>query len=142
MRNARRGVALSLYAVLLLCLGALLAAPAMGEETETVETTPPPVIEQGPAIAPPPASSSGSGSGGTVVGPPIEAESGSKQQGSKPKPDSSGQEETPGASGALPAPEPSELFQVPTIPTSSCATSGVPPVLAPIYQRAAAAYGL
>ncbi len=45
-----------------------------------------------------------------------------------------------GTEGALPPP--SEPFQIPSIPSSSCAGSGVPPVLIPIYQRAAAAYGL
>ena len=142
MMNARRGLALSLYALLLLSLGALLAGPAMGEETEATEAAeaaaPPPVIERGPAIGPPPAPSSGSGSGGTVVGPTIEAESNPKQ----PPSPGAGQDEGAESAGAVPAPEPSELFQVPAIPTSSCATSGVPPVLIPIYQRAAAAYGL
>jgi Transglycosylase SLT domain len=33
-------------------------------------------------------------------------------------------------------------FSVPSIPSSSCAAAGVPPILIPIYQRAAAAYGL
>ena len=141
MRNGRRGLALSLYALLLLCLGALLAVPAMGEETEAPETTAPPVIEQGPSIAPPSTPSSESVSGGTVVGPPIEAESDSKQQ-SQSSGGNAKQNEGPESAGAVPAPEPAELFQVPAIPTSSCATSGVPPVLIPIYQRAAAAYGL
>ena len=31
---------------------------------------------------------------------------------------------------------------IPSLPASSCATTGVPPVLIPIYQRAADAYGL
>ena len=37
---------------------------------------------------------------------------------------------------------PGEPFEIPSIPSSSCAGSGVPPVLIPIYQRASAAYGL
>jgi murein DD-endopeptidase MepM/ murein hydrolase activator NlpD len=37
---------------------------------------------------------------------------------------------------------PSSTFSVPLIPASSCAAAGVPPLLIPIYQRAAAAYGL
>ncbi len=37
---------------------------------------------------------------------------------------------------------PGEVFAIPSIPSSSCAASGVPPVLIPIYQRAAATYGL
>jgi murein DD-endopeptidase MepM/ murein hydrolase activator NlpD len=34
------------------------------------------------------------------------------------------------------------MFSVPSIPSSTCAAAGVPPVLIPMYQRAAAAYGL
>jgi len=41
--------------------------------------------------------------------------------------------------GPIPAPP---SFSVPLLPGSSCAPSGVPAVLVPIYQRAAAAYGL
>jgi membrane-bound lytic murein transglycosylase B len=41
-----------------------------------------------------------------------------------------------------PAAPPSASLLVPSIPSSSCAISGVPPVLAPIYQRAASAYAL
>jgi membrane-bound lytic murein transglycosylase B len=44
--------------------------------------------------------------------------------------------------GASPAPGPSASFPIPSIPTSTCAATGVPPVLVPIYQRAANAYGL
>ncbi|MBA3867451.1 MAG: lytic murein transglycosylase [Solirubrobacterales bacterium] len=43
--------------------------------------------------------------------------------------------------GAVVAPS-SPLQVIPSLPTSSCAASGVPPVLIPIYQRAAAKYGL
>jgi membrane-bound lytic murein transglycosylase B len=44
--------------------------------------------------------------------------------------------------GAVPAPSAGEIFEVPSIPTSSCAGQGVPPVLIPIYNRAATTYGL
>ncbi|MFI5027962.1 MAG: lytic murein transglycosylase [Solirubrobacterales bacterium] len=40
------------------------------------------------------------------------------------------------------APSSSELFEAPLVPSSTCAPSGVPPVLIPIYQRAALTYGL
>ena len=39
-------------------------------------------------------------------------------------------------------PRPSPIFAIPSLPASSCAISGVPPVLIPIYQRASAQYGL
>jgi cell wall-associated NlpC family hydrolase len=45
------------------------------------------------------------------------------------------------AKGEVIAPSPTSQV-IPSLPTSSCASSGVPPVLIPIYQRAAAKYGL
>jgi membrane-bound lytic murein transglycosylase B len=38
--------------------------------------------------------------------------------------------------------EPAPTFQIPHLSASTCAASAVPPVLVPIYQRAAAQYGL
>ena len=55
------------------------------------------------------------------------------------------EEESPPAKkseGAVAAPNPAEALQIPSLPTSSCAATGVPPVLIPMYQRAAASYGL
>ncbi len=49
--------------------------------------------------------------------------------------------ETGGEEATLP-PGSSEPFEIPSIPGSSCAGSGVPPVLIPIFQGAAARYGL
>ena len=142
MSNTRRASALLLYALLLLSLSAFLAAPAMAVEAAPSET---PVIEQGPTIAPPAVSSEGSG--GAVVGDTIEEEPGTEPdpeaKPGHPKPD--GDTEDGGdiePAGAVAAPEPSEVFEIPSVPTSTCATSGVPPVLIPIYQRAATTYGL
>ncbi|MBK5220889.1 MAG: lytic murein transglycosylase [Thermoleophilia bacterium] len=39
-------------------------------------------------------------------------------------------------------PGPGGAITIPVLPTSSCSSSGVPPVLIPIYQRASNAYGL
>jgi membrane-bound lytic murein transglycosylase B len=50
--------------------------------------------------------------------------------------------EEEGSAGAATAPNPSSTLQIPSLPSSACAASGVPPVLIPIYQRAAARYGL
>jgi membrane-bound lytic murein transglycosylase B len=47
-----------------------------------------------------------------------------------------------GADGEVIAPDASTALQIPSLPASSCAATGVPPVLIPIYQRAAAKYGL
>ena len=44
--------------------------------------------------------------------------------------------------GALAFPGPFANFPIPSIPSSTCAHVGVPPVLVPIYQRASQAYGL
>jgi len=41
-----------------------------------------------------------------------------------------------------PAAPPSASLVIPSTPSSTCAASGVPPALAPIYQRAASAYAL
>jgi membrane-bound lytic murein transglycosylase B len=92
------------------------------------DTTP---VEQGETLAAPPIAPAKPGSsGGTSAGSaPAKKQTG---QGSAPGPDA----------GAVAAPEPSSIFAIPSIPSSSCASSGVPPVLIPIYQRAAAAYGL
>jgi transglycosylase-like protein with SLT domain len=47
-----------------------------------------------------------------------------------------------GDEGALPAPDPAAALAIPSLPTSSCAATGVPPVLIPMYRRAAAEYEL
>jgi hypothetical protein len=129
MRNARRASALVRYTLLLLGLGAVLAVPAPGAEVEASE---PAAIEQGATLAPPPVPSESSG--GTSAGAEAEEEPGS-QPNAKPK-------QEPEPAGAVPAPEASEVFEIPSVPTSTCATSGVPPILIPIYQQAATAYGL
>jgi soluble lytic murein transglycosylase-like protein len=80
-------------------------------------------------------------------------------QTSKPKPQPTGgttagkpgkQAEGPAAEEAAPGeqaealvvPPPSSVLSIPSVPSSTCAAAGVPPVLIPIYQRAAAAYHL
>ncbi|HEX8751836.1 MAG TPA: lytic murein transglycosylase [Solirubrobacterales bacterium] len=44
--------------------------------------------------------------------------------------------------GATTTPAPPGILQIPSLPSSACAATGVPPVLIPIYQRAAAKYEL
>jgi len=51
-------------------------------------------------------------------------------------------EEAPAGEGAIPAPNPGAALTIPTLPSSTCASTGVPPVLIPMYQAAAAKYGL
>ncbi len=89
----------------------------------------PPVIQQDDSLVAPTAPKSGP-TGGTAPEPapePPETEP-------TPEPEPDG--------GAVVPSTPSETFEIPSIPSSSCASSGVPPVLIPIYQRAAAAYEL
>ena len=123
------------------------AAPAPEEAASTGEAAAPeekaadPVspFQQGTTLAPEtgaqaPAKKAGpkpTPSGGTTAGklPPA----------STPETASSGDE---GAEGALPAPSPIEALTIPDLPASTCAATGVPPLLIPIYQRAAATYGL
>jgi membrane-bound lytic murein transglycosylase B len=91
-------------------------------------------VEEGATLAAPAAPPvKPESSGGTVVGPAPERE----------QDEGAAAPEAPLDGGSEPAPvSPSESFAIPSIPSSSCASSGVPPVLVPIYQRAADAYGL
>jgi membrane-bound lytic murein transglycosylase B len=108
---------------------ALSASNASAAEPVPAETIAP-VLGQNETLAAPPVTPQPSGGTG-VEDPPAE-----KQATSEATPEA----EPDG--GTVPAPTPTEIFEVPTIPSSSCATSGVPPVLIPIYNRAAATYGL
>jgi len=79
--------------------------------------------------APPATPEKPANSGGTAAATPPEPEEAEPAAESTP--------------GATPAPmSPAETFEVPSIPSSSCASSGVPPILIPVYRRAADAYGL
>jgi membrane-bound lytic murein transglycosylase B len=91
-----------------------------------------PALEQNETLAAPEgtAPETPQPSGGTVAEAPSSEEGEATEAASAPD------------VGATPAPTPSEIFEVPSIPSSSCAASGVPPVLIPIYNRAAATYGL
>jgi membrane-bound lytic murein transglycosylase B len=99
--------------------------------------------------APPPGGSGGVKHGATLVPPPPAAThtpppSGGVSAGEKGKSGASAPAPESTESGGAPAtttPSPT-IFAVPSLPASSCAISGVPPVLIPIYQRASAAYGL
>jgi membrane-bound lytic murein transglycosylase B len=89
-------------------------------------------LEEGDALAAPPTAPEKSG-GGTSAG----ATPAPEQDEGTPAPSE------PSDGGSTPAPlGPTETFEIPSIPSSSCASSGVPPILIPVYQRAASAYGL
>jgi membrane-bound lytic murein transglycosylase B len=110
---------------------ALTAANASAAEVAATETIAP-VLGQNETLAAPEEQAAPQPSGGTSVEAPPADETGAGEPTSEPEPDA----------GAVPAPSPTEVFEVPSIPSSSCATQGVPPVLIPIYNRAAATYGL
>ncbi|HEX4669342.1 MAG TPA: lytic murein transglycosylase [Solirubrobacterales bacterium] len=106
------------------------------EEPASTTTVAPAPLQQGTTLAPPQPSAptAPAASGGVSAG----AEGDSA--------DGEGSEETgpasEGSEGALTAPDPAAALAIPSLPTSSCAVTGVPPILIPMYQRAAAAYGL
>jgi Transglycosylase SLT domain len=111
------------------------AAPVAAPELPASEATAPApsgAVQQGDVLAPPPA---------PAPAPPAKPkESGGTSAGKTAKPEADTAPAPEG--GATPAPGPSEVFAIPSIPSSSCASSGVPPVLIPIYQRAATTYDL
>ncbi len=124
------------------------AATTTPSATPPPPTTPPPPastttvpapIQQGPALAPPVVSHQSPPSGNTGGTSPRggKGNSGKKKSGDSTKPSSSGN-----SAGATAAPAPAQTFSVPSIPSSTCAAAGVPPILIPIYQRASNAYGL
>jgi membrane-bound lytic murein transglycosylase B len=108
-------------------------APAPAQPASPLTTGAAPVEEGDALTAPPVAAPKPESTGGTSAGSLSEPEQG----------EAAPETEAPSDSGSEPAPlSPSESFEIPSIPSSSCASSGVPPVLIPVYQRAADAYGL
>ena len=114
--------------------GAALAEPA----SPTTAPAPAPV-QQGTTLAPPPSSAPAPttppASGGVSAGDgedSAEADGGKEKAAPAPE----------GSEGAVPAPSPATALAIPSLPSSSCAATGVPPVLIPMYQRAAARYEL
>jgi len=110
-----------------------IAAPV--EEGDSLEAPPVAPAPPAPKPAPKPTKPAAGGSGGTAA----KAEPTSPITTEAPDPEAAPEPEAGGE--VAPAP-PGELFEVPSIPSSSCAATGVPPVLIPIYQRAAVTYGL
>ncbi len=104
------------------------SAPVHGDPLQAPATTPLAPVEHGETIVPP----------ATHTPPPKSNGGLSAGAGSK------GGEAIEGAPApeASPNPGPTSPLAIPALPSSTCASAGVPPVLIPIYQRAAAAYGL
>jgi cell wall-associated NlpC family hydrolase len=138
---------------------AVIAPAALAAPTSPAATTAPPVGAAGTPLEEP-AGTIAPFHQGTTLAPKETAPASTPKSKSKPKPAPSGgttagkipeasapEEGSPppasgGAEGALPAPNPAEALTIPSLPSSSCAVTGVPPVLIPMYRRAAAAYGL
>jgi len=128
------------------------AAPAAETTVEapaSPTTTTPVTPEPAEHFVPPPAEEPTVKHGATLVSPPPPAThtpppSGGVD-GGKDKSSAGGvapeSSETETPVGAVSAPGPTS-FAIPSLPASSCAISGVPPVLIPIYQGASAKYGL
>jgi soluble lytic murein transglycosylase-like protein len=122
--------------------GTTLAEPVPAASPATtpapLPTPAPAPVQQGATLAPPLPSTPATPapSGGTSAGESSgeEAAAGETGQEAATAPEN--------AAGALAIPGPSAAFAIPSLPASACSTSGVPPILIPIYQRAATAYGL
>jgi hypothetical protein len=116
---------------------ATVAAPSPTTAASTTTSG----VQQGATLAAPPPSTSSTPAaepettGGTAAGPKGAGETAPEEEAGE------AEVETGGEEAALP-PTSGEPFEIPSIPGSSCAGSGVPPVLIPIYQGAAAKYGL
>jgi cell wall-associated NlpC family hydrolase/soluble lytic murein transglycosylase-like protein len=128
-----------------------LAAPLAAARAETAATTVPGTTLTEPASAP--AEAPAPLRQGTTLAPPAPAapatpaaSGGVSADTEGDSADGEGSEETApageGSEDALTAPDPSTALAIPSLPTSSCAATGVPPILIPMYQRASAAYGL
>jgi Transglycosylase SLT domain len=129
--------------------GTTLEAPSTSS-TPSTSTTPAAPVTSEPAehFVPPPSKEPSIKHGATLVPPPPPAThtpppSGGVNAGKgKSTSAAPGGVETETEVGATTAPSPAGTFAIPSLPASSCAISGVPPVLIPIYQRASAQYGL
>ena len=124
---------------------ATVAAPSPATAASPTTTSPATSgVEQGATLTAPTAPSSSTPpakkevTGGTAAGSK-DAEEAAPEE--KEEEAGEAETETGGEEATLP-PGSSEPFEIPSIPGSSCAGSGVPPVLIPIFQGAAARYGL
>jgi hypothetical protein len=122
------------------------AASAFGQGSELREPGSGEGVHQGSPLAPPkptePATESpkppnGGTSAGEADGKPQPKTAPSEEQLEQERKE--GEEATEGVGATA---TPGGPFHIPSLPASTCAASGVPPVLIPIYQAASARYGL
>ncbi len=130
-----RAVAATAAAIVALALP-IAAGAATAPSTSPLPEAPPAFtpptapVEQGTTLTQPATETPSVPSGGVPAEPDGEDEANTEAT------------EPEGSEGAIPAPDPSTILAIPSLPASSCASTGVPPVLVPIYRRAAATYGL
>jgi|GEM_PF-1535500 len=100
------------------------------EEPQSAPPVSPAPVEEGATLVPP--SAEDEPSGGVGVGAGVGDD-----------PEAEGEEAAAEAGlPEIPTSNPGGSLIIPSLPASSCAVAGVPPVLIPIYQRASTAYGL
>jgi len=142
MKQANKIRAVAATAAAMVALAAPFAARAGADEPVTAGATleepagafAPASVQQGTTLAPPAAA---------PTAPPADGGVAAGEGSSEPAGD--GAEEAPaadGSEGALAVPNPAAALAIPSLPSSSCAATGVPPVLIPMYRRAAAEYRL
>jgi membrane-bound lytic murein transglycosylase B len=148
MNRVHKIRAVAATAAATVALSAPFAARALADEPvaqgatleEPASSFSPEPVEQGATLAPPPSTvpaeppTSGGVTAGDEGGPEGPAGDGEDEAAAAPAPE--------GSEGALPAPSPTTALAIPSLPSSSCAATGVPPILIPMYQRAAAKYRL
>jgi len=107
-------------------------APGAPLEAPAKDVAEPAPFEQGATLEQPEASQ-----------PAPEVDGGVAAKDEAPPKEDQGDDEAKADGGVVSRePSPAELFAAPSLPTSSCATTGVPPILIPIYRRAAAEHEL
>jgi cell wall-associated NlpC family hydrolase/soluble lytic murein transglycosylase-like protein len=120
-------------AALSLPVDAATAASTAPAAPSPFEAPPPPTpVKQGETLTQPATDTPSAPNGGVTVG--AGSAEGEEENGEATAPE--------GSEGATPAPNPSTALAIPSLPASTCAATGVPPVLVPIFRRAAATYGL
>jgi hypothetical protein len=129
------------------------AAPAPETTVEAPAAVPVPATPIAPEIEEPAAEPAdeegGVKQGSTLVPPPVPATKAAPPSGGV-SPDEGKGEPAPAPETAATAPEvggapaagPGALLSIPSLPNSTCAITGVPPILIPIYQQASDKYGL
>jgi hypothetical protein len=143
--NGLRKIFISGAMAALLVVAATAAAATSGPEQPlapaTVTQAAPPLQQGSTLVAPTPKAPASAGTGGTTAEPKPEPEPEAKPAEDE---EAGGTEDESGPESAEEAalPEGTESFEIGSVPSSSCASSGVPPVLIPIFQRAASTYQL